>query len=307
MKLHINTPLIESLSVGKGLNGKVWLKLENCQPCGSFKARGVGYACHQHVINGAKKLVTSSGGNAGLAVAYAGRVLNIPVTVVVPTTTKISAINLIKEQGAEVVIKGDAWDEAHQYGLQLTEKDGGYIHPFDDPLLWEGHSTLIDEVIETGIKPDAVVLSVGGGGLLSGIVKGLRKNKLFDVPVIAVETDGASSLAASMNAGKLVSVSQIMSVASSLGAKKVSQHAFELTNTHPIYSHIVTDKQAIKACSQFLNEHRYLVEPACGASLAAVYDSRVILKEKSNILIVVCGGVGINTEQLKEWSRSLGV
>ncbi len=88
MKLHIDTPLIESLSVGKNLPANVWLKIEALQPCGSFKARGVGYACDKYVNNGAKTLVSSSGGNAGLAVAYSGRRLGVSVTVVVPKTTK---------------------------------------------------------------------------------------------------------------------------------------------------------------------------------------------------------------------------
>ncbi len=224
--------------MGKGLGGKVWLKLENCQPSGSFKARGVGYACQEYTKKGAKNLVSSSGGNAGLAVAYAGKMLGIPVTVVVPTTTKLTSINLIKEQGAKVVIKGDVWDEAHEHALLIAENDGAYIHPFNDPLLWKGHSTLIEEVIEAGVVPDAVVLSVGGGGLLSGIVEGLCKHKLFDVPVIAVETEGAASLAASVKADKLVSVSEITSVASSLGARQVARHAFELTKKHPIINHI---------------------------------------------------------------------
>ncbi len=175
MKLHIDTPLIESLSVGKNLPAHVWLKMEALQPCGSFKARGIGYACDMYVNNGAKALVSSSGGNAGLAVAYSGRHLGVPVTVVVPKTTKKRAIELIELEGAQVVVRGEVWNEAHEYATKLSKKGAVYIHPFDDPYLWEGHASIIDEISNAGVTPDAVVLSVGGGGLLCGVVAGLKR------------------------------------------------------------------------------------------------------------------------------------
>ena len=95
------------------------------------------------------------------------------------------------------------------------------IHPFDDPLLWQGHASLIDEIASVHRKPGAVVLSVGGGGLLAGVVEGLRGNGWHDVPVIAVETEGASSLAASLAAGQRVVLPAITSIATSLGARQV--------------------------------------------------------------------------------------
>jgi len=302
--LHINTPLIESLSIGQNLCANVWLKIEALQPCGSFKARGVGYTCKKVVKNGAKSLVSSSGGNAGLAVAYSGRCLGVPVIVVVPETTPKRAIDLIKLQGADVIITGKDWSEAHAHAKGLSNKGTAYIHPFDDPNLWKGHATVIDEISDAGITPDAVVLSVGGGGLLCGVVQGLRQNNLKDVPILAVETKGADSLSAASLANKHIGIDSIDSIATSLGAKRIAKQAFKLLNEHPIISHVVTDQDAVNGCYTFLKEHRILVEPACGASLSAVYKRCDGLKDKQNIVVIVCGGVGVTMEQLEKWSRS---
>ncbi|EPJ48531.1 MAG: L-serine dehydratase [Osedax symbiont Rs2] len=305
MTIHIQTPLIESLSVGRELSAKVWLKMEALQPCGSFKARGVGFACSKYATEGATAFISSSGGNAGLAVAYSGRCLKIPVTVVVPLTTKQKAIDLMEQEGATVIVHGELWLEAHQHAMSLAKQGAVYIHPFDDPYLWEGHASLIDEVKAAGVKPDVIVLSVGGGGLLSGVVLGLARNDWQEIPILAVETQGADSLSVAVAQNKHIGLTAISSIATSLGATKVAEHAFELVQQQPICSKVVTDKQAVDACLNFLDQHRVLVEPACGASLAAVYQHSEILTNKQNVLVIVCGGVGATVEQLNLWSSTL--
>lgn len=302
-KLHIETPLIESLLMDKKPGARIWLKMEAMQPCGSFKARGIGYACQKYIEDGAKTLVSSSGGNAGLAVAYSGRCLGIPVLVVVPETTKKRAIDLIKLEGAEVFIHGSNWDEAHGYAVELSKKEAAYIHPFDDPYIWEGHSSIVDEIFNAGVVPDAVVLSVGGGGLLCGVVQGLKRNNGQDIPILAVETKGADSLSAASLAKKHIAIDSIRSIATSLGARKVAERAFELLSEHPIVSHLVTDHDAINGCLNFLEDHRVMVEPACGASLSAVYNECDFLKDKKNIVVIVCGGVGVTMDLLEKWNH----
>src|SRR5438046_727845 len=162
-RIHVQTPLLESLPLSRRVSSRVWLKMEALQPCGSFKARGMGFACQCYLEQGRKKFVCSSGGNAGLAVAYAGRKLGVPVTVVVPESTSERALQLIRDESAEVIVWGQSWQEAHQHALTLVDGDAAYLHPFDDPLIWKGHASLIDEVLRAGLQPDAVVLSVGGG------------------------------------------------------------------------------------------------------------------------------------------------
>lgn len=303
--LHIEAPLIESVPLSRNVKSKIWLKMEALQPSGSFKLRGIGQACQHYLSEGAKRFISSSGGNAGIAVAYSGRKLGVPVTVVVPETTTELAITAIRQEKAEVIIKGETWQEAHNYSLNLTEPESVYIHPFDDPLLWTGHATIIDEVSKFNLQPDAVVLSVGGGGLLCGIIEGLNRNNMQNVPILAVETEGADSLSASLKAGQHVEIDKIESIATSLGAKKVAKAAYNWCKNHEVISHVVSDTEAIDSCLKFSNDHRILVEPACGASLAALYNPVDFLKNKDCILMIVCGGAGVTISQLEAWKQKL--
>jgi L-serine/L-threonine ammonia-lyase len=304
--MHIRTPLIQSMSLSRHLGDEVWLKMESAQPSGSFKIRGVGHACRICRERGAEGFVSSSGGNAGLAVAYAGRRLGVPVTVVVPATTKARAIELIEQEGATVIVRGENWNRAHEHALELAAEDLAYIHPYDDPLIWEGHATVVDEVVEEGLEPDLVVLSVGGGGLLCGVLQGLERHHLEDVSVLAVETVGADSLATALDAGEHVGIDGITSIATSLGAKQVAREAFELARTHDVRSCRMTDAEAVEACVRFLDDHRTLVEPACGASLAPLYGRSEDVAGYRQVLVIVCGGVGVTAQQLEEWHRETG-
>jgi L-serine/L-threonine ammonia-lyase len=301
--LHIETPFFESRVLTIGAGRTVWLKLEAMQPPGSFKIRGIGLACQEYVRRGAERFISSSGGNAGIAVAYAGRHLSVPVVVVVPETTTDRAKALIQQEGAEVVVHGSSWQEANALALSMVKESDAFLHPFDDPLIWQGHASLVDEVVRSGVKPDVVVLSVGGGGLLSGVVEGLHRNGWIDVPVIAVETEGADSLAQSVRAGYPVELAAITSIATSLGARRICEQAFSWSEKHPLRSLVVSDRAAVIACQRFLADHRVVVEPACGASLAVVYDGAPELEEFKFVLVVVCGGVTVTVEQLREWSK----
>lgn len=304
--MFIETPLLESRALSERLGKSIWLKMEAMQPTGSFKARGISHACAVYKERGAERFVSSSGGNAGLAVAYAGRKLGVPVLVVVPETTSERAKHLIGMESAEVVVHGKSWDEANRFALASCTSADAFLHPFDDPLLWEGHATMIDEVARAGLTPDAVVLSVGGGGLLCGAVEGLRRNGWEDVPLIAVETEGADSYARSLAAGECVELEAITSIATSLGARRVCAESLLLAQKRPITSVVVSDRQAVAGCIELLNEHRVVVEPACGASVAALDSGVEPLRAARNILLIVCGGIGTNVDQLKRWSADAG-
>lgn len=304
-RLHIETPLVVSRSLTLRSAKEVWLKLEAVQPTGSFKLRGIGLACQHAVSRGAKRFISSSGGNAGIAAAYAGRLLSIPVVVVVPQTTTSRAQRLIQNEGAEVVVHGASWQEANTLARSMLDHTDFFIHPFDDPVVWQGHASMVDEIAASGGKPGAIVLSVGGGGLLCGVVEGLRRNKWTDVPIIAVETEGADSYAASVRTGRLVELAAISSIATSLGARQVCNQAYMWSKTYPITNVVVSDRSAVAACEQFLEDHQMVVEPACGASLAAVYENVPELGSFSSILVVVCGGVTSTIDQLRCWSGKL--
>jgi L-serine/L-threonine ammonia-lyase len=301
MAIHITTPTVESDAFGTP-DQRVWLKLEALQPCGSFKLRGIGHACEVHASRGATRLLSSSGGNAGIAVAYAGRRLGLPVVVVVPETTREWPKTLIRRQGAEVIVHGKSWMEANEHLMSLRQPTDAFIHPFDDPLLWEGHASMIAEAATQATKPDAVVLSVGGGGLMSGVLQGMHAVGWQDVPLVAAETVGADSLNAAIAAGELVTLDAITSLATSLGARRVSEQAFAWTTRHPVVATTVTDAEAVQACLDVAKEHRVIVEPACGAAVAATLQRAVpVLRDARNVLVILCGGACATYEDLIDW------
>jgi L-serine/L-threonine ammonia-lyase len=210
---------------------------------------------------------------------------------------------LIRLENGEVVVHGASWQEANALAQSMVGEEAAFIHPFDDPLLWHGHASMIDEVIRAGVKPEAVVLSVGGGGLLCGVVEGLRRNGMENVPVITAETAGADSFARSIAAGHRITLAGITSIATSLGARQVCEQAFRWSTVHPMKGVVVSDEAAVFACKRFLDEHRVLVEPACGASLALLYEHNAALESVGTLLVIVCGGVTATLDQLQVWSN----
>lgn len=305
--LHIETPFIQSHMMNANLNGDIWLKLDAVQPCGSFKARGMAAACQQFLSEGATTFVSSSGGNAGLAVAWAGRVLGVPVTVVVPESTKERPKELIALEGANVIVHGESWVEAHALATEMAQNGAALLHPFDNPVIWDGHATMVQEIAKTGVKPDAIVLSVGGGGLLCGVAKGLDDVGWGNIDILAIETEGAASLHGSRIAGEQITLDKITTVATTLGAKRVAEQAWKLVESGRVYTQLVSDKEAVDACGRFLDDHRILVEPACGAALAAVYNGAEFLQDKQTIGVIVCGGAGITQPQLRQWQREFNL
>jgi L-serine/L-threonine ammonia-lyase len=313
--LHLNTPLLPAPPqllgerLGERLGGRAaWLKMDALQPSGSFKLRGVGHLVQQRVAEGAKAVVCASGGNAGLAAALAARACGVPAAIVVPQTTLPAVREAIAARGAQVHVHGSVWDEAHEHALALAAQRGAvYVHPFDHPLLWQGHASLVDEVVAAGVHFDAVVTSVGGGGLLAGIVEGLRRNGLTRVPVVAVETEGAASFAAALAAGEPVRLPAITSIATSLGARRVMQRAVDAAREHEIISVVVSDAQAVQGCLRAADALRVLVEPACGAAIAAVDARPDVFGRFQAPLIEVCGGTGVTLAQLASWRTQFGL
>jgi L-serine/L-threonine ammonia-lyase len=299
MEIAIRTPLIHSLPLSQHSGSHVWLKMESAQPTGSFKLRSAGHICRHYAEKGAKAFICSSGGNAGIAVAHSGRRLGLPVTVVVPETTSARARQLIEQEKAKLIVHGRIWSEANEYALSLASQEHIYIHPFDDPLLWDGISSLVDEVINDGLRPDAVILSVGGGSLLSGIVQGLEKHQLSHIPIYAVETEGTASLNAALKAGERISLDRVSGIATTLAASQVCENAFNVARRSDVRGMIVTDDEAVNACRRFLDDHRVLTEPACGVSLSMLYDRKIRFKPEDNVLVIVCGGASVTLESLQ--------
>lgn len=227
----------------------------------------------------------------------------------------------IKNAGAHEVIQvGQTWKEADAYLREelLAKDEGGvYVPPFDHPEIWEGHSTLVQEVAEQMREKgeegaDAMVCSVGGGGLLCGILLGLeRQHWGKDCKVLALETEGTESLNKALTKGQLVTLPGITSIATSLGATRVAEKTFELAQKHNVKSAVLSDAEAAMGCWRLADDERIIVEAACGINVAVCYDGRLKkllpdLTPQSKAVIVVCGGSNITLETLMAYRKEYG-
>ncbi|KAK4044759.1 tryptophan synthase beta subunit-like PLP-dependent enzyme [Parachaetomium inaequale] len=352
-KPWVETPLIFSPPLSRVAGCNIFLKLDNTQPSGSFKSRGIGNMMLTALSTTTSPsdqdqdplvhFYCSSGGNAGLACATTAATLRRPATIVVPTSTSAFMVSKLRELGAHVVQTGASWVEADTYlreTLLIPETPGVrkvYVPPFDHPDIWAGAATIVDEIaVDFGMggrfaaaQPgglDAVVCNVGGGGLLNGVMEGLERNGKRlgggrdGVKVLAVETVGAESLYASVQAGELVTLPGITSIATSLGARRVSEKTWEWAQKagrEKLICSTVTDKEAAMACVRFLDDARILIEVACGATVATAYngDLRRYLGKgladeewaTRNVVLVVCGGSNTSAEILEKYKETYGI
>ncbi|KAF2671326.1 tryptophan synthase beta subunit-like PLP-dependent enzyme [Microthyrium microscopicum] len=318
-KLWRKTPLIESRTLSNSAGCRIHLKLENHQPSGSFKSRGIGsymlsILSSRSSTSPTPHFYSSSGGNAGLACVAAALTLGCPASVVVPLSTKPLMIEKIKAAGASQVLQhGKSWQEADDYLRQVVlpnDKAGVYVPPFDAPAIWAGHGTLVTEVVEQlgGVEPQAVVCSVGGGGLFCGIVRALEERG-SQTSVVAVETKGAESLAESLKAGEVVTLKGISSQATSLGAVRVAEEAWRLAKSERVHSVVLDDREAERGCVMLAEQERVMVELACGVNVAMCqpgYLEKALgrpVRADDVVVIVVCGGSNVTIEMLCQWKK----
>lgn len=310
----IETPLVESATLSRAAGCRIFLKLENVQPSGSFKSRAMGNQILSHLRNPENvgrrvHFYASSGGNAGLAAVCAARTLGYPCTVVVPMATKPLMLDKIRAAGAADVIRhGETFSEAGEYMRETIMKTSNgddedvvkiALHPFDNQPIWEGNGTIIDE-LETQLPPamspedikaysnralplDSIICSVGGGGLLNGLVQGIEKRRQKKqatsstspnpIHLLAIETAGTDSLAAAIANKSLVSLPKITSQATSLGAIRVSETTFQYAVAPPpgiqVHSAVLSDADAARGVLRLANDERLLVELACGVCVEA--------------------------------------
>ncbi len=214
---HVKTPLIRDFAASCPNSPHLFYKLDNSQPSGSFKIRGIGHMIQKRVESDqAKQIVASSGGNAGAAAAYTCHQLNIPATIYVPETTSEIFIKRLENYGAKVHVHGKVWDETDRVARQACiELDSAvYVPPFDDAHIWEGNSSLVDELADQmpgGIVPDCIVASVGGGGLMCGLIEGVVRRGWIEkgVKLVAVETEGADCFNQAVKEDRLVTLPKI--------------------------------------------------------------------------------------------------
>lgn len=322
----IETPLVESASLSRAAGCRIFLKLENVQPSGSFKSRAMGNQILSNLQNPDNfgrpvHFYASSGGNAGLAAVCAARSLGYPCTVTLPVTTKPLMVESLWTAGAANVVQhGETIAAAGKYMQEILMKgnDDGEgedvvkiaLHPFDNEPIWQGNSTIVDELAtqlpaataheqsETyrnkPIPLDAIVCSVGGGGLLNGLIMGIERerqklpkhhqattdlnNKENQIHLVAIETQGTDSLAQAMAQKSHISLNRITSQATSLACVRVSEKTFNYALSPPsglaVHSAVLSDADAARGSLRLVDDERLLVELACGVCVeAAVGDA----------------------------------
>ncbi|MCI5056330.1 MAG: pyridoxal-phosphate dependent enzyme [Flavobacteriales bacterium] len=285
--MHHITPVFEMDNVA--------YKMDCYQPSGSFKLRGLGRLMHLANQNGSNHFVSSSGGNAGLTAAFLANKLNSEIEVVLPVSTDHHMIRKIEAYGATIHVHGNHWAEADEYARKIVENKGAfYVHPFDHNIIWEGHSTIITESMKVINEPEEIYVSVGGGGLLMGVLLGLEAAQ-WNTKVFAVETFGANAFHQALEAGKPVTLEKISSVARSLGANRIPNDIFLKAQQHEVESILVSDKEAIQGCVRALDLFGSLVDPACGSVVSAVS------KSEKKRLAIMCGGRLMSHEKYVEY------
>ena len=284
------TPLVRSDALSRGVGASVHLKLETLQPTHSFKVRG---ALNALLALGEERrrsgIVAASQGNHGLGVAWAAARLGVPATVYLPRDAPRARVAALEELGSAVVLEGESWDAANALAVAAAQSSGRcYVHPFNDRWVMAGAATIYLELREQLPSIDVLVASVGGGGLLSGLISAVRRFSP-NTRVFGVETEGADCMARSIAAGSIVTLPAITSVARSLGARRTEAPQFETVRQHAEDVLVVSDAETKRQIWEAWRHERLLVEPAAACVLAALACGRIRAKGSDRVVAVMCG------------------
>jgi len=265
----------------------VALKLELLQHTGSFKARGMLNRLLTADLPAGSRVVAASGGNAGLAVAYAARELGLTAHIVVPVTAPPVKVARLRALGAAVVQEGSVYAEALAVAEGYATRAGlALVHAYDQPEVCAGNGTLALELVEQVGPVDTVLVATGGGGLIAGIAAALADR----ARVIAVEPERCPTLHAALTAGAPVDVDVGGIAADSLGASRIGSVCWEIAQATGMSSVLVPDEAIARARGRLWSELRVLAEYGGAAALAALVTGAYLPEPGERVAAVVCGG-----------------
>jgi threonine dehydratase len=298
------TPLVHSAALSSLLGARAYLKVECLQKTGSFKPRGAfNKMLSLEQAERVRGVVAVSGGNHAQGVAYAARELGISAVIAMPQSTPANYLDATRGYGAEVALMPDI-KAAFAEAQRLQGQGRVMIHPFDDPLVAAGQGTIGLEILEDLPEVTRAYVSIGGGGLISGVATALRSIKP-DVRVIGVETHGADAMAQSLAADRLVELPAITSIARTLGAPKVSD--FTLRHVRELVEEVVVvdDAATMAALVLILERTKYLTEPAAACCLAAAQRHKDRFRADEAIVLLLCGG-NLSASDLCQFRQRFG-
>ncbi|MEH6476481.1 MAG: threonine/serine dehydratase [Sneathiella sp.] len=268
----------------------VTLKLENLQISGSFKVRGamntVLSLSDEELSRG---LVTASGGNHGMGVAYAGAMTNTPTTIHLPENTPPAKVAKLKKLTSDVIVSGAVWDDANKLALEARDADGKtYIHPFADVSVVEGQGTIALEMLKDVPDLDVLMVAIGGGGLISGIATAAKMINPA-IRIIGVEATGAPTLYESCKASKLITLDEITTRAGTLAPKQSAALNLEIIS-QLVEEIVLVEDDEMQAAARWLWENAGIAtELSAAAAIAALQAKKFIPAQSEKVGVVICG------------------
>ena len=283
-----NTRLVYSPAFSKATGNQIYIKPENMQVTGAYKIRGAYYKISTlSDEEKARGLVTASAGNHAQGVAYAAQAAGVSATIVMPTTTPLVKVNNTKDYGAKVVLHGETFDDAAELAAKLSEEEGlTYVHPFNDPAIATGQGTISYEIFQDLPDVDVILVPIGGGGLATG-VSTLAKLLNPNVTVIGVEPSGAASMKASLDAGHVVTLDRVETIADGVAVKTPGDQIFPYIQKNIDDIITIPDDELVDAFLDMMEKHKMIVENAGLLPIAAL--SHLKCRGK-NVVPVLSGG-----------------
>ncbi len=287
-KVTSETKLIYSEYLSSQTGNKIYLKPENMQLTGAYKLRGAYYKIS--TLSDAERekgLITASAGNHAQGVAYAAKRYGVKAVIVMPTSTPLMKVNRTKGYGAEVILKGDVYDEACEYAYQLAEERGyTFIHPFDDLTVATGQGTIAMEIFKELPLVDIILVPIGGGGLATG-VSTLAKLLNPKIQVIGVEPAGANCMQESLKAGEVVTLPGVNTIADGTAVKTPGKNIFPYIRDNIDEIITVPDEELVVSFLDIVENHKMIVE---NSGLLAVAALRHLDVKNKRIVSILSGG-----------------
>lgn len=301
-KIH-RTPLIGSRTLSERCGHRLFMKAETLQKTGSFKSRGAFNAIRRLTPDArARGVLAASAGNHSQGLAWAASAQGVPVTVVMPTTAAPPKIEATRAMGARVILYGDLFDDALERALTIRDESGmTFVHPCIDPDVVSGAGTIGLEILEDCPDVDAIVVPIGGGGLISGIATSV-KSLAPKVRVFGVEPATAPAMKRSMDEGKMVTLESARSIADGMAGLAVFPETLAVCQRLVEDVLLVSEAAMLDAIVSLLTRCKLLTEAAGAAGVAASLDGLVPVPSGSTIVAVLSGG-NLDLARLAGWLK----
>ncbi len=290
-KVAVKTPFSYAPKLSETTGFEVYLKKENLQNTGSFKIRGAfNKIASLSEEERSKGVVAASAGNHAQGVALAAKYFEIPATIVMPETTPLTKVDGVKSYGAEVILSGTNYDEAYAYAVEYAKKSGRvFVHPFADDEVIAGQGTIALEILEHYEAPDAVLVPVGGGGLISGIAVAM-KSLSPKTRVIGVAASGAPAMKLSFDAKRQIDTVKVRTIADGIAVRDTSEKTLKYILKYVDDMILVDDEEIANAILYLLEKQKLVVEGAGAVGVAALIHDKIDLPKGSKVVSLLSGG-----------------